>query len=329
MAQLEQAAGSDPSDTFVATEPTIEDRFAAFSEEQPEETPVEDAPEGDLHPEDAAALEAEAADLPVEDSDLPPIEPPVSLTAEEKETFKSLPREAQEFTARRIGELEKGLHTKAQEAKATQQKIEQTARDEIAKVQNVHVQALQAMLPEIPARPDPRMQINDQVGYANQLAQHEWAVAQHQSAQQLIQHVSAQQEAAERAAAQQEASENEAILREQFPEYFGPNAAELEKSLRSTASLLGYTDDQLAHVNAQDVLAMKAVSELKAKADKYDTLMAKQMERVREGKKLPAISRPGTPQGKGAAQNQRYEADRNAMRSGDTDAAARVFSRFL
>lgn len=332
MTQPEMAVGGDHNDTVVAAEPTIEDRFAALSDNPEDETP-DDQPQGDIAPEDAAALEAEVAEAELEEADLsedlPPIEPPVSLTAEEKEAFKNLPREAQEFTARRIGELEKGLHAKAQEAKTAQQKVEQDAREKIAQVNAVHVQALQAMLPEIPARPDPRLQPGNPEAYANQLAQHEWAVAQHQQAQQLIQHVSAQQEAAERAAAQQEASENEAVLREQFPEYFGENAAELERSLRSTATLLGYSEDQLAHVNAQDVLAMRQASEWKAKADKFDTLMAKQMEKVREAKKLPKVSRPGVPQGKGAVANQRYEADRQAMRSGDQDAAARVFGRFL
>jgi hypothetical protein len=326
---LEAVGGSN--DTVVAAEPTIEDRFAAFTDDQQDEElpPAEEAPEGDLHPDDAAALETEAAELEAEPDDLPPIEPPVSLTAEEKEAFKGLPREAQEFTARRIGELEKGLHTKAQEAKTAQQKVEQEARERIAQVQNVHVQALQALLPEIPARPDPRMQINDQVGYANQLAQHEWAVAQHQQAQQLIQHVSAQQEAAERAAAQQEAKDNEDTLRDKFPEYFSEKGPELERTLRSTAVELGYSDDQLAHVNATDVLAMKKAHEWREDSVKYRALMAKQMARVRDGKKLPAISRPGTPQGKGVAANQRYEADRQAMRGGDKDAAVRVFSKFL
>lgn len=320
------------NDTVVAAEPTIEDRFAAAYDEQPPEE--EEAPQGDLNPEDAAALEAEVAEeelaeADLEESDLPPIEAPVSLNAEEKEAFKTWPREAQEAISRRVGELEKGLHTKAQEVKTATAKVEQEARERIERVQNVHVQALQAMLPEIPARPDPRLQPRDPNGYANQLAQHEWAVTQHQQAQQLIQHVAAEQEAAERAAAQQEASENEALLKEKFPEYFGDNAAELERSLRSTAISLGYSEDQLAHVNAQDVLAMKQASEWKAKADRFDTLMAKQMERVREAKKLPKVSRPGVAQGKGAVSNERYQADRNAMRNGDNDAAARVFKQFL
>lgn len=331
MTQLPEGAVGGADNAVVAAEPTLEERFAAHANGDVTE---EDEPQGDLPSEDDAALEAEVTDedlaeAEIDEADLPPIEPPVSLNAEEKEAFKTWPREAQEAISRRVGELEKGLHSKAQEAKTETAKVEQAARERIAQERNVHLQSLQALLPQIPARPDPRLQITDQVGYANQLANHEWAVAQHQQAQQLVQHIVAQQEADERSAAQQEAKENEAILRDKFPEYFGEKAAELEKTLRSTASFLGYTDDQLAHVNAQDVLAMKAVSELKAKADKFDTLMAKQMERVREAKKLPRISKPGTPQGRGVVQGQRMEADRKAMRAGDEDATVRVFGRHL
>jgi hypothetical protein len=328
MAQPLEAAGDVPSDTFVAAEPTIEDRFAAITEDP------EDEPKGDIHPEDAAALEAEVAEeelaeVEIDEADLPPITPPVSWTAEEKEEFADLPRTMQETLTRREAEREKFVQTKAQEVKAVEQKVEQAAREKIAQVQAVHVQALQALLPQIPARPDPRLQPRDPEGYANQLAQHEWTVAQHQQAQQLVQHVTAQQEAAERAAGQQEASENEAILRDKFPEYFSDQGPELERSLRSTATLLGYTEDQLAYVNAQDVLAMRQASEWKAKAEKFDALMAKQMERVREAKKLPKISKPGVTQGKGVVEGQRYESDRQAMRGGDRDAATRVFARFV
>lgn len=309
--------------------PTLEDRFtAAFGDDPPEEQAddPDEQPQGDA-PESDTGDEPDLGEVEIDDADLPAIEPPISLNAEEKEAFKTWPREAQEAISRRVGELEKGLHTKAQEAKAEQQKVEQAAAERIAQVQNVHVQALTAMLPDIPARPDPRLQPRDPDGYANQLAQHEWAVAQHQQAQQLIQHVQAQQEAAARAAAQQEAASNEAILRDKFPDYFGEKHAELEQQLLSTARILGYTDDQLAQADATDVLAMRRVSQAFEKEAKYDTLIAKQMAKVREAKTLPKVSRPGVPQGQRAAEGQRWQADRQAMREGNKDAALRIFAK--
>jgi hypothetical protein len=336
MTQPTEAVGGS-NDTIVAAEPTIEDRFAARAEAlfgDEEREPEEDEPQGDIHPEDAAALEAEVAEeelaeAEIDDADLPPITPPVSWTAEEKEEFASLPRALQETLGRREAEREKFVQTKAQEVKTATQKAEQDAAEQITRLQNAHVQTLQALLPEIPARPPAHLMATNPAGYASQLEMHENALAQHRYVQQVVQQVAAQQEAAERAAAQQEAKDNEAALRDQFPEYFTEQGPELERSLRSTALALGYSEDQLDHVNAQDVLAMRQASEWKAKADKFDTLMARQMEKVREAKKLPKISKPGTTQGKGVIESQRYASDRQAMRSGDMDAAARVFGRHL
>lgn len=331
MTQPTEAVGGDHNDTVVAAEPTLEDRFAAFGDEQDEEEQPQEVPTDELHPDDVAALEAEDAEAGDDagPDDLPPITPPVSWTAEEKAEFAELPRALQETLTRRESEREKFVQTKAQEVKAATQKIEQTAAERIAQVQNASLETMKALLPEIPARPSASLMAQNPAQYAYQLESYENAIAQHQYVQQVAQQVQAHQSAAEQAAAEAEARENEALLREKFPEYFGEQGPELEKALRSTALALGYTEDQLNYVNAQDVLAMREVSVLKAKADKYDTLMAKQMERVRDAKKLPKVSRPGVAVGKGAVANERYQADRQAMQQGDKDAASRVFAKFL
>lgn len=322
MTQPEMAVGGD--DTVVAAEPTLEERFSAFGDEQQEEE--KDAPpQGDAPPSDTEA-EPDLSEVEIDDADVPAIEPPVSLNAEEKEAFKTWPREAQEAISRRVGELEKGLHTKAQEAKSIQQKVEQTAAERIAQAQDANLQTLAALLPEIPERPAHKYRTQNPAAWDEAMDAHESAVAQHRYVQQVAQKVQAERQAAETAAARDEASQNEAVLREKFPEYFGEKSAELERSLRSTAVSLGYTEDQLAHVDSTDVLAMKQASEWKAKADRYDTLMAKKMEQVRNAKGLPKVSRPGVAVGKGVIAGERYQADRQAMRGGDKDAGIRLFS---
>lgn len=332
MTQLPEqgAVGGATDEPIIAAEPTLEDRFAAFSDEDEEQ---QDAPQGDDPATDDPALEAEAeaelADSEIDADDLPPITPPVSWTAEEKAEFAELPRALQETLTRRESEREKFVQTKAQEAKQALTKAEQTAAERVAQIQNASVETMKALLPEIPQRPSAALMAQNPAQYAYLMEAHENAVAQHQYVQQVAAQVQQSQQAAERAAAEAEAKENEALLREKFPEYFTEQGPELEKTLRSTALALGYTEDQLNYVNAQDVLAMRAVSELKAKADKYDTLMAKQMERVRDAKKLPKVSRPGVSVGKGAIANERYQADRQAMQRGDKDAGSRVFARFL
>ncbi len=324
--QLSQEAVGGSSDTIVAAEPTIEDRFAAFGNEQAEEEkkpddPLDDAPAPDDIDPELLTSEAEA-----EVAAEPPIAPPVSWTAEEKAEFADLPRALQETLTRRETEREKFVQTKAQEAKAIQQKVERTAAERIAQAQDANLQTLAALLPEIPEKPAHKYRTQNPAAWDEAMDAYESAVAQHRYVQQVAQKVHTERQAAETAAARDEAAQNEAVLREKLPEYFGEKGPELERELRSTAQFLGYTEEQLAHVDANDVLAMKKVSELKAKADKYDTLMARQMQSVRDAKILPKVSRPGVPLGKGAIAGERYQADRQAMRAGDREAGIRLFS---
>lgn len=330
MTQLSEAVGDATNDTVVAAEPTITDRFSAIAEDQddlPEEDRQDDASASadvELAPEDVAELEADA-----EESDASPIQAPVSWTAEEKEEFNNLPRTLQETLTRREGEREKFVQAKAQEAKQTRSAVEQQAFGIIKQLQDNHIQHITSMLPAIPERPNARLQAEDPYAYADQLDAHEWALAQHQQAQQVIQAIEHQQAQHKTSSQEQARRESFEILQEKFPEYLdATKGPELKKALQSTALALGYSQDQLANTDAQDVLAIKTASEWKAKADKLDTLMAKKMERVREAKSLPRVSRPGTPQ-KGVVANERYQADRSAMRGGDRDAGARVFSKFI
>lgn len=333
MTQPAEAVGG-ANDTVVAAEPTIEDRFSAITGEE-QELPEEEEADGDeptveLTEEDVAELEAEGAEGEEPTGDDKPIQPPVSLTAEEKEAFKTWPREAQEAISRRVGELEKGFQSKAQEAAQTRFQVEQQALGHIQQLNTTYLQQLQTMLPQVPDEPSAHLQVEDPYAYADQMEARKWAIAQHNQIMQQIQSVGQQQGAMENAVKAQSAAIFSSTLQEHFPEFLDPEKGpELRTRLGSTAIELGYSSDQLTNADAQDVLAMKKASEWKAKADKLDTLMAKQMEKVREAKKLPRVSRPGVAQGRGVAENQRYATDRQAMRGGDRDAAARVFGKFL
>lgn len=325
MTQPEQAVGGATDEPIIAAEPTLDDRFAALSgeEKQEEEEPQQDAPpEGEGEPlEDEPEPEAE---------DIPPIKAPVSWTPEEQEEFSKLPRTVQETLTRREAERERFIQSKAQEAKAVRVHLQEQAVSELGNIHTQNIAALQALLPEIPEKPSAYLQVQDPHSYAAEMDQYEWAVAQHNNVQHLIQGI-AQQHAQARQALEQERGEyTRAMLQEQFPEFLdAAKGPELRQSLRSTAHALGFSDNDLTDLTAPQILALRNVSDLKAKADKYDALMTKQMERVRDAKKLPPVSRPGTPQGRGEAASQRYTADRQAMRNGDKDAGARVFSRFV
>lgn len=319
------------SDTVVAAEPTLEDRFAAISGDE-EKKPEEEVSDEAIAAEAEAQLsEGETVEETGEPEGAEPsIDPPVSWNAEEKEEFKTLPPAAQKVIARREAEREKFVQSKAQEAKQARSQVEQEAMQVIQRQSAQYAQQLQQLLPAIPEKPSYQLQIDDPIAFADQMEAHEYAVAQYNYVQHQIQQATVQAQQAE-AEAQRLANEQiGSVLAEQFPEYLDPNEGpKLREQLGSIALELGYSAQQLANVDANDILAMRKVATYKSKADKYDALMAKQMEKVREAKNLPKVSRPGAARPAGTAANERYTADRQAMKRGDRDATVRVFDRFV
>jgi hypothetical protein len=331
MTQPETAVGG-ASDTFVAAEPTLEDRLSAAigdEAEQPRkqegeaETPqgTEAAPE-ELTEDDLEGPEAEGSEAE------PLITPPVSWTAEEKATFAELPPAQQKIIARREAERESFLQTKANEAKQVRETVTEQANQHIQQLQAAFAQNLQALLPQIPEKPSHMLSVDDPYAYAEQMEAHEWAVAQHQWAQQQLQTIGAQQQQKAQAEARQKADEMRTTLAEKWPEFLSPaSGPKLQQELGSIMTELGLGD--LNNADAGDILALKEVSGWRAKAQKYDTLMAQKMDRVRAAKDLPKVTRPGSAQPKGAAAQANYQRDRELMQGGDMQAAARAVSRFI
>lgn len=323
------------SDTVVAAEPSIEDRIGASmveaegeSRKKPEEA---EAPQGaeaqpELTADDVEAIEADGEAQA--ETDAPPIKPPVSWTAEDQEKFNQLPRELQETLARREAEREKFVNSKAQEAAQVRNTVVEQANQHIQQMQATHAEQLQALLPQIPERPSHMLQVEDPYLYAEMMQAHEGAIAQHQWVQQQLHAISAQQAQHARDEAAKAAETMRVTLTEKWPEYLSPDTGpKLQQHLGSIMSELGLGD--LKHADAGDILALKQVSDWRGKAQKYDTLMAQKMERVRQAKDLPKVSRPGAAQPKGAQANADYQRDREAMKSGDMQAAARAVARFI
>ena len=175
---------------------------------------------------------------------------------------------------------------------------------------------------------DPSLVTENGKTNAEMMQAHEGAVAQHQWVQQQLHAIGAQQAQYAQAEAAQAEQAKQATLAEKWPEYLSPETGpKLQQQLGSIMSELGLGD--LKHADAGDILALKAVSDWRGKAQKYDTLMAQKMERVRQAKDLPKVSRPGAAQPKGAAANAAYQQDREAMKGGDMQAAARAVARFI
>lgn len=306
----EVGGDGNPADANPAT--AFEDIAANMLGEEEEE---QDAPPvGDDDEIEEADPETDEADedeeIELEADDLPPIEPPVSLTAEEKDIFKGLPREAQEFTARRIGELEKGFQTKAQEAAQAQRQSMRQAAEYIAQVEADTADRLELYAQQLAApEPDPALIATDPVAYAQQVRAHQYYTAQQQQVQREAEEARTRQAQYQQLLAQNAAEEFRQTLTSELPEFFDETAGpKVREELTATAKFLGFSDQEIHEANAGAILALKRVGDLKAKADKYDSLMKKQMERVRGAKgNLPPVSKPGVA--RGPDQNRKAKAD--------------------
>lgn len=252
------------------------------------------------------------------------IEAPVSLTPDEKAKFAQLPEEAQRYVAdlesRRAEQVQKAT-TKAAEA---QRAADQRAALADAQAKGVYAQQLKAFADQLaPQRPDPQMAYSDPQAFIALNAQYEAAKAQHDE---FVQQVTALSTEADTQITQAEIAERDAALMA-IPEVQNEETrnAFFEKGIE-TAKELGLDLSALGNATAGEWKALRQVSEWKEKAGKYDTAMARQMQRVRESKKNPT-ARPGAAQplsqdGKGLK-----DAKQRLRQSGDLRDAAAAIAR--
>lgn len=289
MTQPTAAVGGDgnPADANPAT-PFEEIAKEMLGEDQDEE---EENPEAEGDEPEAAEDEIE-----IEAEELPPIEAPVSLSTEDKEAFKTWPRDAQELFTKRVGEMEKGFHTKAQEAAQARSAARNEALQYAAQIEAQAAERLERYAQQLTVSPpDASLYASDPYAYAQQLQAYQHYTAQSQQAQREADHARNQQAQYEQALAAEEQQLFVQQLSEQFPEWLDPTSGpQLQRELTAIAAELGYPAELIQQARPHDILAMRKVADLKAKADKYDKAMAKQMERVRGHKgKLPPVSTPG------------------------------------
>jgi len=334
MTQPNEAVGGEAAPAELTPEDRLQAAFEAqVAEDQEEEEPAE-ADEGEQSETDERPeVDEEAEDEPeIEADDLPPIDAPSSWTAEEKAKFAELPRDVQETVTRREAERERFVQTKAQEAAQAHRQAAKQAAEYAAQVEQAAAEQLTqyAQMLDV-AEPDPSLVATNPALYAQQMQAYRAYAAQRQAAQQQAQEAHQRAQQYQAAIQQQEQEAFHQRLSAELPEFFDANSGpKLKEQLTATAKSLGFSDDEIFGANATQILALKRITDLQAKADKYDALMRKQMERVRAGKsKLPPVSKPGAAKSPGATINAQYQADREAMRRGDKDAATRVLDAFF
>lgn len=318
----------------VVDAPAIDDDASAlaaldtiFSDEAQEpvadEEPTGETDEGDEPETDEAEDGEDEADEP----EAPAIEPPASLTAEEKAAWAQLPPEAQlmlkSVEARRTTETQRGL----ERAREAQRDAESAAAARVAEAQRLFAEQ-QAQLAQryAPVKPNPA-QFPDWHTYSAAQARYEAQVAQHES---IVQQLTGLHEEASQ---EQQRLESESMrrmvaqVRDDVPEFADTaQFRELMDKLTPLAIELGYPEELLSDASPIDIRAIKRAAEWKADSDKYKALMARQMTKVRAGKS--AKPNAAQPLGSGKARASQTAIQRLKQTGSDADALAALDSIF-
>lgn len=277
----------------------------------------QDQQEGDLELDDDEEGEGNEPDQPA-------IEAPVSLTAEEKAAFAALPKEAQKYVtdleARRAVQVQTAT-TKASEAQraaeAAAARADATARAQYAQQVKTFADAY------APQAPDPTLAQTNPALWIAQNAQYEAAKAQHDEIMQQVDALGqeAQQELNEADVAQRdrELMEVPEVANEATREAFFSKAI-------GEGKRLGLDMANIGHATAAELKALREIATLREKAEKYDAATARQMQRVREGKKA-RTARPNAAQPSSGHKQGYGEARQRLSQSGDLKDAAAALDR--
>lgn len=252
--------------------------------------------------------------------EVPAIAAPISLNAEEKAKFAQLPPEAQQVIlaveTRRNAQVQEAT-TKASEAQRT---ADARAAQADAEAKSIYGQQLEqfvsAFKPEPPdyslAQTDPATYIAHKAAYDAQNAQYE----------ELVQQVrGVKSEADQEAQAVFIQQRDRELLT--IPEIANPETRKdyLDRAM-GMASELGFDQAELAQgATARDIKALSQIADWKAKAERLDKAMSKQMQKVRAGK--PRALRPNAAQPEGSGKHRAFtEATTRLRGSGTVDDAA-------
>jgi len=233
------------------------------------------------------------------------IDAPVSLNAEEKAKFAALPKEAQQYVAdleaRRAVQVQTAT-TKAAEAQRT---AETRAAQADAVAQAKFAQQLRTIGEHIaPQTPDPQLAMTDPGAYIAQKAQYDALKAQHDD---FMQQAEALGTDADSAMTEAEIQQRDRELMA-IPEVANEATREewFKKAL-GAADVLGLDKNQMQHATAGELKALRQVADWREKADKYDAATARQMQRVRDGKKTrttkPNAAQPSSAEGRGVRES--------------------------
>lgn len=299
---------------------------ADAAEEENAEENSEAATEGEPVEGELEIAEDDEQEGEEDEPDEPAIVPPVSLNADEKAKFEQQPPEAQQL----ILAIEARRNTQVQEAttKASEAQRAADARAAIADAQAKanYAQQLKVFADALaPQMPDAALAQSDPATYVALRAQYDAAQAQHDE---FVQQVQALGQEAESTLTETEVAQRDRELLA-IPEVQNEETrnAFFEKSIGAAKSL-GLDLSGLNSATAKEWQALRQVSDAFEKASKYDAAMARQMQRVREGKKgKPA--RPNAAQPLGAKGQRLSQSVQRLRETGSVDDAASALRNIL
>jgi hypothetical protein len=243
---------------------------------------------------EAGEPEEDGGEQETDEPDTPAIAPPVSLTADEKESFSSLPVELQQAVAA----IETRRNAQVQEATTKAANAQRDARSDaalqVSELQQSYADQLSqyAAAFEVP-RPDYSLLATDPQAYAQEAALYEQAQAHRAQIAEQADH--ARQLAAQQKAAWQ--AHQTQLVQEAIPEWRDP--AKLQSGITALVNVgidFGFEASDFEELSAADVMKLHKLSELVDYKAKFEALNAKQMERVRSFKGKGPISKPGVAQ---------------------------------
>jgi hypothetical protein len=267
-----------------------------IDENKDEEAPApsdDESEDADADPDEGDA-EADDDTDDEDEPEAPAIDPPVSLTKEQKAAFAQLPPDLQKVWAETEAQRNREVQARTTEAAEAKRNAQADAQRELAAIQKQYADELAEYAKVFePQEPDYSLIATDPQAFAEQVAMQKQMAAHRdylakQSAEARLQAEQNQQAIL----AQQHAQELQ-ILRRELPEMNDPEKGpKLMAELGNIGRELGYDDDTLKLASASDVLALKKASDWKSKAAKYDAWQAHRMEAVRNAKGKPKVMKP-------------------------------------
>ena len=349
-----EGAPSASEDNIIAIPPTQDDgpltireaarsvtdwrRKSAAGEEQPAESATEATAEAE------SAVEADAAppqEAPGEtevqaEPELPPIEPPRSWTKDEKDRFKSLPRETQEYVASREQEREREVRRSQNEAAEKLKGL--TAKEQaVEQARHQYESALPILLQSLTASYNADFADIQTIQDVQRLAKEDpFRYSQWDAQQKQVAAVQQEVAAAQQRQAQEKQQQLNDFMRREA-ELFAEKAPEiadeaqrqkLQSSAVSVLKDLGFKEEELAAYwrGEKDI----SIHDHRLQLLVRDGIQLREMREKAKAVKAvpkPPVQRPGVSQGKNAMREAEIQALNKQLDSATGVNALRIAAR--